>query len=81
MSQAERAKVIEALIIWAKSAPEEPVIGFIGGGAILTPREIVRAVQQETEDGQAILEILEHGIRREGIDMVLNRFHGLPAEA
>lgn len=51
------------------------MIGFLGGKDLLTPSQLVTAVQSETEDGKAMLEILEHGMRREpdGIQAVLAR--------
>jgi hypothetical protein len=65
--------IVNALQTWAKSAPNESIMGFIGTGQLLTPTEIVSAVKQETSDGKAILEILEHGLRREGMSKVLAR--------
>jgi hypothetical protein len=73
LSPDETVELITALSIWAKTEPDEPLLGFIGGGKLLTPLEIVSAIQTETDDGKAILEILEHGVRREGISRVVGR--------
>jgi len=81
LSATEREIILAALVTWAKDAPAEPVLGFLGSGEPLTPREIVSAVRRETDDGRAILEILEHGVRREGIAKVVERLTKLPAVA
>jgi CheY-like chemotaxis protein len=49
-------------------------IGFLGDGDLLRPSEIVTAFESGTGDGESILEILEHGVRREGIEKVVSRF-------
>jgi hypothetical protein len=73
LSLTERGMIVSALATSAQSEQPEPMLGFIGSGSLLTPLEIVSAVERETEDGKAILEILEHGVRREGIDTVVSR--------
>ncbi|WP_180542256.1 hypothetical protein [Nevskia soli] len=73
LSPDEKSQLIAALRIWAKTERNQPVLGFIGGGKILTPWEIVSAVERESEDGEAVLEVLEHGVRREGISRVVGR--------
>lgn len=73
LTPTERKDVIEALSRWAESAPNEPMIGFLGGGQLLTPREAVDAVKRNTSDGEALLEMIEHGVRREGLESVVNR--------
>jgi AcrR family transcriptional regulator len=40
------------------------------------PYELVHAVESETEDGKAFLEILEHSVRREGLERVTARLKG-----
>lgn len=69
----EKSMIIDALSIWAESAPDEPTIGFLDNGYLLKPRELVVAVRVGTSDGLAALEILEHGVRREGIESVTRR--------
>jgi hypothetical protein len=70
----ERIQITKALQQWANHAPkDEPVIGFLGGGRFLTPFQVFMEVMQETPDGQAVLTILEHGVRREGLQRVVNR--------
>jgi nucleoid-associated protein YgaU len=76
LTASENEQIIAALAQWAATAPNEPVIGILGGGEMLRPWEIVAAVQQRTEAGEAILEILEHGLRREGVDKVVSRLVG-----
>jgi hypothetical protein len=68
----ERERVTSAMRQWAQRAPNEPIVGFLGT-SLLTPKEMVTAVEEDTSDGQAILEILEHGVRREGLDAVVDR--------
>ena len=73
MTKAERWDITVALAKWAESVPDEPLLGFLGYERFLTPREIVAEVRRNTPDGQAVLEILEHGVRREGIEAVVSR--------
>ena len=69
----EQATILDALKVWAEKAPDEPVVGFLRGKRPLKPREIVAHVEHHTSDGEAVLEILEHGVRREGIKAVIAR--------
>ena len=84
MSIEERRRIIDALSQWAEKAPNEPVFGLLAAagpavtppssrGNFLTPLELVKAIKSHTQEGNAILEILEHGLRREGIDKVVSR--------
>jgi hypothetical protein len=72
----ERSQLIVALEAWAKSVPDKPLVGFLDGDKLFTPKEIVREVREKTPDGQAVLEILEHGVRREGVSNVVARLGG-----
>jgi hypothetical protein len=72
----ERSQLIVALEVWAKSVPDRPLVGFLAGEKLFTPTELVQQVREETPDGQAVLEILEHGVRREGVDSVVARLGG-----
>lgn len=73
LSEAERGEIIEALAIWAEQVPARPMVGFLEHQDLLTPREVVAAVQETTASGEALLEILEYGVRREGIEAVVDR--------
>lgn len=72
LGQDEKNTLIDALKIWASRVPERPVLGFLGSD-FLTPKQIVDAAINETEDGKVILEMLEHGVRREGLEPVAER--------
>jgi hypothetical protein len=72
----ERSQLIVALEAWAKSVPDQPLVGFLDGEKLFTPTELVQEVREETPDGQAVLEILEHGVRREGVNGVVARLGG-----
>jgi hypothetical protein len=69
----ERSEIARALSQWAESLPDAPLFGFLGSERLLTPREILKEVETNTPDGEAVLEILEHGVRREGIEAVVSR--------
>ena len=69
----ERSQLIVALEAWARSVPDKSLVGFLDGDKLFSPKEIVREVREETPDGQAVLEILEHGVRREGVSSVVAR--------
>lgn len=69
----ERQQITRALEEWAAVAPNEPMVGFLGRKTLLTPQEIVQHVQKSTSDGEALLEVLEHGVRREGIKAAVAR--------
>lgn len=73
LSADEVRRLVEALTLWAKQTPDIPVLGFLQQEELMTPSEIVQAVSKQTEDGRAILGILEHGVRREGLDAVTER--------
>lgn len=80
LTSEERSQIVEALRYWAGKIPDEPMLGFLqkglemADGEYLTPHQIVAAVLDETPDGIAVLDILEHGVRREGIEKVVARF-------
>jgi hypothetical protein len=73
MNPRERSMIIQALEVWANSVPDEPLIGFVDGSSLMTPSQLVREVRENTDQGAAVLEILEHGMRREGIEAVIRR--------
>jgi hypothetical protein len=73
LSDVERERLVAALHAWARTVPDEPVAGFLGDGRLLTPRELANAAEQDTPDGEALLQILEHGVRREGLGTVVER--------
>lgn len=59
---------------WVENSPDEPVLGFLGGG-MLTPEKLLRAAEDPSdEDGVAFREILEHAVRHEGMGSVVHRF-------
>jgi len=49
------------------------VIEFVGGDRFLTPYQVYIEVERNTPDGRAILTILEHGVRQEGLQQILSR--------
>jgi hypothetical protein len=69
----ERQALVSALWEWAEGAPPIPVAGFLGGAGLLTPRELAEAAQRGDRDGLAVLDVLEHGVRREGLAAVTDR--------
>jgi hypothetical protein len=81
LSRDERDQLISILWNWAEVTPDIPVAGFLEHGHLLTPRELAIAAEQGTPDGQALLEILEHGLRREGIELLGHRFAAAEASS
>ncbi|MBU6475555.1 MAG: hypothetical protein KGL10_06245 [Alphaproteobacteria bacterium] len=79
-SPADKQKLKDAFNIWAKNypAPDQPIIGFGPGNAMLSAKELNEAVQKETADGKSMLEALEYGVQREGIDKVVERLTRKP---
>ncbi len=69
----ERRELQMALWDWAKSAPNEAAMGFLDNGTLLTPVQLAESVASGSPDGEAILEFLEHGVRREGMQRVIER--------
>lgn len=69
----ERLQIIAALRDWASHAPDEPLFGFVSASDLMTPYEIVGSVEEGSEDGEAVLAMIEHGVRREGLASVLER--------
>lgn len=80
LTESERISIQSALAAWAQTAPDEPLVGFLGGGDRWTPKQLVDQVQRQTPDGKAVLELLEHGVRREGLTNVVNRLRRQLAE-
>lgn len=62
----EREQVTLALRQWAQRGARY-TDGRVPRISLLTPNGMVAAVEEDTSDGQAILEILEHDVRREGL--------------
>jgi hypothetical protein len=50
----------------------------VGGAAALTPLQLAEAAESGGPEGQALMELLEHGLRREGIDAVIRRLRPAP---
>jgi hypothetical protein len=74
LTHEERIQITKALQQWANQAPkEELVIESVGGDRFLTPLQVCIEVEGNTPDGQAVLRILEHGVRQEGLQEVVNR--------
>lgn len=74
LSSAERDAVLTAVQRWAEAAPNELVMGFLDGDGLLTADELATAVRDRTEDGESFLEMIEHAVRRDGLDSVVTRF-------
>ena len=72
LSENEKTDLINALRRWAATVPDRPTLGFLGSD-FLTPKQIVDAAIREDDNGKTILEILEHGVRREGLEAVTER--------
>ncbi|WAC90208.1 hypothetical protein [Mycobacterium sp. Aquia_213] len=79
----EFLQLTRALTTWADATPDVPVLGFLQGGGmflqdseLLTPHELLDAIgDPRNADGTAFLEMLEHAVRREGIESVTNRLY------
>lgn len=76
LSSEERLQIVSALRVWAENAPDEPVFGTMLNLEQVTPMELLRDVENEKEIGKLFLEILEHSVRREGLERVTQRFMG-----
>jgi hypothetical protein len=60
-----------ALRYWAKNAPDEPVLGFLGSSDFMTPHQLLEAVEDpESSDGTAVKQMLEHAVRRSDVETV-----------
>ena len=74
MTHAERIQITKALQQWATTAPkDELVIELAGEDRYLTPCQAYIEVERNTPDGQAILRILEQGVREDGLQQVVSR--------
>ncbi|WP_054812361.1 hypothetical protein [Nocardia arizonensis] len=63
-----------ALQQWMSEMPDEPALGFLSGERILTRRELLTAADNSAnEDGVAFVGLLEHAVRRDGIESVIDR--------
>jgi len=74
----ERERILLALREWAEFAPDEPVLGFIQSDVLKTPQELLGEIEKNTPDGEALMQMIEHGVRRIGIEAVVRRLRARP---
>ena len=68
----ERMRLRQALGRWAKGAPDEPVLGFLGGTDLLTPRQLFEAIDDpESKEGAAFMAMLEHAVGKSSLEDVV----------
>jgi hypothetical protein len=72
LSPGERDELTQALRQWAEFTSPSPVLAMLDSDW-MTPQEIATHVAEGTEQGEAILDILEHSVRRDGLDSVVSR--------
>lgn len=74
MNDNDLRRLKNAFNAWAKNTPnpDEPLAGFVGG-KMLSPNELAREVENETEIGKGWIEILQYGTAKEGLDKVIER--------
>jgi hypothetical protein len=76
LNRNEYIALAEALTNWANAAPDEPALGFLQTGEMLTRSQLLDTFDDpENADGAALLEMLEHAVRREGVNSVTNRIY------
>ena len=77
MDGQQRQDLVAALRRFAANQPDpdQPLLGFLGSG-LLSANQIVEAVEKNTDDGQEICGMLEHGANKEGWPKVLARLSG-----
>jgi hypothetical protein len=70
----EYVALARALYVWADAAPDQPALGFLQTGEMLSRQQLFEAFDdQNNPDGAAFLEMLEHAVRREGVERVTGR--------
>jgi len=74
----EREKILLALREWTEFTPDEPVLGFIQSNVLKTPKELFKEIEENTPDGIALMQIIEHGVRLIGIEAVVRRLSARP---
>jgi hypothetical protein len=74
----ERALILVEIRAWADRVPAERGFGFIQQRLLMTPAEVRDAIERETPDGVAILDIVEHSVRRTSLEEVLTKIRTLP---
>lgn len=81
MKNEDLQRLKDAFNQWAKSVPnpDEPVAGFMGG-KMLSAKEIACAVENETSDGKAFLDVMEHAVTTHGIDKVVAQLTRRPGK-
>lgn len=75
LSEHFRVRLVERLVEWVRfhPAPNDPILGFAQEG-ILSPREILAAVQEGTDDGQLFVELVAGGLRYASFERILDSF-------
>jgi hypothetical protein len=78
MNPADLRKLKDAFNTWAATTPEPdaPVMGL--GTDLLSARQIAREVEAESKVGKDFIEMMEHGVKKEGIDAVVARMTRKP---
>src|SRR6516162_882450 len=74
LTDEECIQISKALQQWANQSPkDELAIEFVDGDRFLTPSQVFIEVERSTPGGKAILRILEHGVREEGLQQIVSR--------
>ena len=76
LSEYERRRLADALVVWLDGHPEpdEPAFRIAQERVELSPRQVVAAVTEGEPLGRQILAILEYGVRRTSLDEVARSF-------
>jgi hypothetical protein len=82
LSPTELRKLKDAFNDWAKNMPNpnEPVLGFFGSSGMRSAKEVAKEVENETAFGKDVLEMVEHALRREGMDKTVARITHQPQQ-
>ena len=73
LTSEEHVTIVDALQEWALCAPDEPILGFIQSDGLKTPQEILSAIKENSSDGKAVMQMIEHSVRRIGLEDVVRR--------
>jgi hypothetical protein len=71
----DRERLVELMAGWADGidAPDEPLFGFAGSSELLSPRQLVRAVQDETEIGKRYVQDLAEVVAKAAFEDVARK--------
>jgi len=81
LNPADLRRLKDAFNEWAKNVPDpdQPAFGFLSS-KMYSAKEIAKEIEHETPFGKDVIEMVESGINRDGIDATVARITRKPPQ-